>query len=124
MLGLHALDAEPLLNWPHTTTSRMSWLSDTRPLTEHIKCSICCSGALHEESWPADPTILQHTPALRVSSTRHWRPSLPSATTTTRYFLSSLGVKLHAVFQMSCITLDCWHGDSKLPTPHLASPNL
>lgn len=64
------------------TTSRMSWLSDTTPPTEHINCSTCCSSSLHEEAWPTDPTILHHTPALgvrpdihpRVTGTLHYPP--------------------------------------------------
>jgi len=76
--------------WRSATTSRMSWLSGTTPLTEHINCSICCASSLHAEVRPTDPTILQHTPALRVSSARHWRPSLPSAAATPRWFRSYL----------------------------------
>ena len=69
--GHHVLDAQPPLSWMPDGTSQMSQLSGTTPLTEHINCSICCASALHEEAWPADPTILQHTPALRVRPDIH-----------------------------------------------------
>lgn len=71
--GHHVLDAQPPLSWMPDGTSRMSWLSGTTPLTEHINRSICCVSSLHAESRPTDLTILQHTPALGVMPDIHPR---------------------------------------------------
>ena len=71
--GHHVLDAQPPLSWPHDRTSRMSRLSGTTPLTEHINCSICCVSSLHAEARPADLTSLQHNPTLRVRHDIHLR---------------------------------------------------
>ena len=48
--GHHVLDAQPPLSWTHDTTSRMSWLSGTTPLTEHINYSICCSSSRYSSA--------------------------------------------------------------------------